>query len=55
MKSPVMTGLQVSNSDIERRFYSPLKAHAGDLSVRTEAWLNYTSHSLAFAALKQDL
>lgn len=55
MKVPVITGAQVSNSHIDWRLLVNQRNILENLSVRSEAWLNYRSHALAFTTSKQDL
>lgn len=55
MEAPVLTTVQFSDSDIDRRFCSQPKEHPGNTSVRAEAAFNYRSHSLVFTVYKQDL
>lgn len=50
-----MTGVQGSNSHIDWRLLVNQRNILGNLSVRSEALLNYRSHALAFTASKQDL
>ena len=55
VEAPVLSPVQFSNSDVDRRVCSQPKEHPGNAAVRAEAAFNYRSHSLVFTVYKQGL